>query len=207
MIRGEHRSDDGMTFTGRFAGGLRGDIARRLPKYLDDLARGCSGKIVATVLFLFFACFANAVAFGSLTGVVTDGHIGTVEMIVATAVGGIVFALIGGQPLTILGGTGPVVVFTGLLFAACQQLELDFLSTYAWVGLWSGALLIVLAVTDASALMRWFTRFTDEVFAALIAVIFIVEAVRSLAAPVVDGAPSAPDLLALLLGRPIRSTR
>ncbi|MEQ1842271.1 MAG: hypothetical protein ABL994_17840, partial [Verrucomicrobiales bacterium] len=31
-------------------------------------------------------------------------------MIVATAAGGIVFALFGGQPLTILGGTGPIVI-------------------------------------------------------------------------------------------------
>ena len=43
-------------------------------------------------------------------------------MIVATAVGGVAFALFGGQPLTILGGTGPIVIFTGLLAAVCKQL-------------------------------------------------------------------------------------
>ena len=54
------------------------------------------------------------------------------------------------------------------------------MSTYAWVGLWSGGFILILAITDASCLMRYFTRFTDEIFAALISIIFIYEAIKSL---------------------------
>jgi hypothetical protein len=154
-----------------------GDVRRRLPHYRDDFKQGLQGKVLGSTLFLYFACLANAVAFGALTGFMTNGEIGTTEMMVATAAGGIVFALLSGQPLTILGGTGPIVIFTALLYTTCQSLELEFLPVYAWVGIWSGVLLMVLAVTDASAMMRFFTRFTDEIFAALIAVIFIVEAI------------------------------
>lgn len=179
--------DDGLSWTRRPAGGLLGDIARRRPFYVDDFVQGFHPKVLASILFLFFACIANAIAFGGLTGIVTGGEIGTTEMIVATAVGGVTFALFGGQPLTILGGTGPIVIFTGLLYAASQQLELPFLALYAWTGIWSGFFLVVLAVTDASALMRFFTRFTDEIFAALIAVIFIVEAISSMAGPFAVG--------------------
>jgi hypothetical protein len=39
---------------------------------------------------------------------------------------------------------------------------------------------VLLAATDASCLIRYFTRFTDEIFAALISIIFIVEAMRSI---------------------------
>ena len=60
------------------------------------------------------------------------------------------------------------------------DLELPFLPSYAWVGLWSAGFLLILAVTDASCLMRYFTRFTDEIFAALISIIFIYEAIKSL---------------------------
>jgi hypothetical protein len=193
-------NDDGLAWTGRLAGGLRGDLARRLPHYVDDLRKGASAKVLASAVFLFFACLANAVAFGGLTGVVTGGQIGIVEMLVATAVGGIVYALLGGQPLTILGGTGPIVIFTGLLYLACKRLGLEFLPVYAWVGIWSGAFLVILSVVDASALMRYFTRFTDEIFATLIAVIFIVEAARTMAAPFFEAAPRAQGLLTLLLG-------
>lgn len=193
--------DDGLELTFVPLAGLFGDIRRRLPFYLDDFRQGAHPKVLASILFLFFACLANAIAFGGLTGLVTHGEIGTVEMIVATAAGGITFALLSGQPLTILGGTGPIVIFTGLLYAVCDQLGLPFLATYACVGLWSGAFMVALAVFNVSALMRYFTRFTDEIFAALIAVIFIVEAVKAMFEPFLSSETRAStELLTLVLG-------
>lgn len=193
-------TSDGLVRTGRFAGGLMDDLRRRRPHYADDFKQGLHGKVLGSTLFLYFACLANAIAFGALTGFMTDGEIGTTEMMVATAAGGIVFALLSGQPLTILGGTGPIVIFTALLYTTCQTLELEFLPVYAWVGIWSGVLLMLLAVTDASALMRYFTRFTDEIFAALIAVIFIVEAVTDVSKGFFDSEiPPDQALLGLVL--------
>ena len=189
-------NDDGLRWTGRFAGGLLDDLRRRLPWYADDFRQGLHSKVLGSTLFLYFACLANAIAFGALMGYLTDGQIGTTEMMVATAVGGVVFALFSGQPLTILGGTGPIVIFTALLYQTSADLGLAFLPVYSWVGVWSGVLLILLAVVDASALMRLFTRFTDEIFAALIAVIFIVEAVTDIAAGFSD--PDTPYDAALL---------
>jgi hypothetical protein len=110
----------------------------------------------------------------------TNGAIGAVEMIVATAICGTLYALLSGQPLIVLGGTGPLLIFTAILYRMCQDLNIPFLPTYAWVGFWTALLTIVLAVTDASCLMRYFTRFTDEIFAALISVIFIYEAIHAL---------------------------
>jgi len=191
---------DPLAWTGRPAGGLLADIQRRLPFYGSDFREGLSSKVAASTIFLFFACLANAIAFGGLTSLMTGGQIGTVEMIVATAFGGVVFALCAGQPLTILGGTGPIVIFTGLLYGLCERYGLPFLPVYAWVGLWSGLFIVVLAATDASALMRYFTRFTDEIFAALVAIIFIVEALRSMLAPfLADPRDNATALMTLVL--------
>ncbi len=188
--------DDGLRWTGRFAGGLRDDLKRRLPHYLSDFTQGLHTQVLGSTFFLYFACLANAIAFGALTGFMTDGQIGTTEMMVATAAGGVAFALLSGQPLTILGGTGPIVIYTALLYQACTRLDLEFLPVYGWVGIWSGVLLMLLAVTDASALMRFFTRFTDEIFAALIAVIFIVEATKDISQGFHD--PDTPHDAALL---------
>lgn len=171
---------EGLAYTGQLGGGLRRDIARRRPHYLSDFRDGLHAKCLGSTLFLFFACLAPAVTFGGVMAVATDGQIGAVEMIVASAFCGVVFALFCGQPLVILGGTGPLLVFTAILYRLCGDLELPFLSTYAWVGLWSAGFLVVLALTDASCLMRYFTRFTDEIFSALISIIFIYEAIKSL---------------------------
>ncbi|GAB3173561.1 sodium bicarbonate transporter family protein [Telluribacter humicola] len=166
-----------LEWTGRLFGGIRDDIRRKAPHYASDFKDGLHSKVAGTTLFLYFAALANAIAFGALTGLLTGNQIGIIEMLAVTAVGGIIFALFSGQPLTILGGTGPIVIFTGLLYTICNQYNIPFLATYAWVGIWSGIILLICAFTDASALMKYFSRFTDEIFAALISVIFIVEAV------------------------------
>ena len=164
----------------KLLGGLISDIRRRLPHYASDFREGVHTKCLASTLFLFFACLAPAVTFGGIMGQLTGNQIGAVEMLAASAVCGVAYALFAGQPLIILGGTGPLLVFTGILYRLCGDMEISFLATYAWVGLWTGFLLIVLAITNASSLMRYFTRFTDEIFAALISIIFIYEAIKAL---------------------------
>lgn len=169
-----------LEFTGRLFGGFLDDIRRKVPHYKSDFTDGLHSSVAGTTLFLYFATLANAIAFGALTGLLTGNEIGITEMLVVTAIGGILFALFSGQPLTILGGTGPITIFTGLLYVTSNDMGLNFLAVYAWVGIWSGVILLVCAFTDASALMKYFTRFTDEIFAALISVIFIVEAVKDI---------------------------
>lgn len=164
--------------TGKLFGGILADMARRGPHYISDLKDGLTPKTLASTLFLFFACFAPAVAFGGLLSQMTSGAIGAIEMIVATALCGVVYALFSAQPLTILGSTGPIIIFMGILYDLCQKLGVPYMPTLAWVGLWTAFFLLVLAATDASTLIRFFTRFTDDTFAALISVIFIFEALR-----------------------------
>jgi hypothetical protein len=171
---------EGLLRTGKLCGGIVADAKRRWPHYVGDFKDGIHSKSIASVMFLFFACLAPAVTFGGLMADATDGDIGAVEMILASAVCGTIFALFAGQPLIILGGTGPLLVFTGILWQGCDDLGIDFLPAYAWVGFWTAAITIGLAVTDASFLMRYFTRFTDEIFAALISIIFIVGAITAL---------------------------
>ena len=183
MLAPKEQPSDGFAYSGRLFGGLVQDFRRRFPHYASDFRDGFHPKSLASILFLFFACLAPAVTFGGIMAELTDNHIGAIEMILASALCGVVYALISGQPLIILGGTGPLLIFTWMLFVLCGKLGLNeyFLETNAWVGLWTGLLLIVLAATDASCLMRYFTRFTDEIFAALISMIFIYAAVEALA--------------------------
>ena len=178
--RDEEKKSESLVYTGRLCGGLKGDIARRKPHYLSDFRDGLHPKCAGSILFLFFACLAPAVTFGSVMAVQTGGQIGVVEMIFASAICGIIYALFSGQPLIILGGTGPLLVFTVILYRLCADLNIPFLASYAWVGLWSAGFVILLAITDTSCLMKYFTRFTDEIFSALISLIFIYEAVKSL---------------------------
>jgi mannitol/fructose-specific phosphotransferase system IIA component (Ntr-type) len=168
--------------TGRPFGGALRDLRRRLPHYLDDWRAGLHPKVLSSTLFMFFACLAPAVAFGGLLATLTGGQIGAVETVLASVVCGVAWALFAGQPLTIVGATGPNVIFTGILYSLCLHYDAPFLETAAWTGLWAGLFMVLLSAADASALIRYFTRFSDEIFAALIALIFIGEAAKDIAA-------------------------
>jgi hypothetical protein len=114
-------------------------------------------------------------------------------MMIATAIGGVLYALFSAQPITLLSGTGPIVIFTALLYATCVDLGVSFIAVYAWTGIWAGLILILLAVTNASNLMHYFSRFTDDIFAALVSLIFVIEAVRSVGGGLFDGVLSLND--------------
>ncbi|MEM9113641.1 MAG: PTS sugar transporter subunit IIA [Myxococcota bacterium] len=171
---------DGLLPSGRFAGGLLGDLRRRRPHYLSDFLDGLHPKALAATLFLYFACIAPTVAFGGLMHQLTQGSIGVTEMIVSTAIGGVVYALSCGQPLTIIGGTGPLLVFTGVIYELCVSFNLPFLPFFSWVGFWTSGFCLAIALFDGSVFIRFCTRFTDEIFALLISAIFVSEALREM---------------------------
>ena len=102
------------------------------------------------------------------------------EVIIAASIGGVLFPLLSGQPLTILGATGPMLVFEGILYNFCDSFELDYMPFRLWIGLWTTFFCLVLVVTDASAMVWYFTRFTQESFATLIGLIFIYEGCHKL---------------------------
>ena len=57
-------------------------------------------------------------------------------------------------------------------------MEWDYLSFRLWIGIWIGLILLILVATDASFTVCYITRFTEENFATLIAVIFIIKAIE-----------------------------
>lgn len=166
----------------RWTEGLRGDIARRAPLYVRDWLDGFHSKSLPTVTFLFFACLAPVIAFGGLNSVLTAGTMGVVECILASGVSGMVYAILSGQPLTFLAPTGLTLAFTTALHGFCASTGLPFLPTYAWVGVWTSLSLVFLVIINACDLIKYCTRFTDDIFNSLIATNFIYEATRSLVA-------------------------
>ena len=180
--------------------GVKTDFLRKSKFWIDDFRAGLNVKVLASMLFMFFACAAPAVAFGALIDVLTEGNIGVIETLISTIVCGFIWSFLGGQPLIILGATGPNTFFTGMLYQLCKHYELPFLGTFFWVGMWTMLFLSISAIFNVSKLMRYFTRFTDETFATLIALIYIVQALRNTSGSLSDPSVATDSgLLTLLL--------
>uniref|UniRef100_A0A4W6E3S6 Anion exchange protein n=1 Tax=Lates calcarifer TaxID=8187 RepID=A0A4W6E3S6_LATCA len=166
--------------TGRLFGGFVMDIKRKAPHYLSDYTDAISLQCLASFLFLYCACMSPVITFGGLLGEATEGRVSAIESLFGASMTGIAYSLFAGQPLTILGSTGPVLVFEKILFKFCKEYGLSYLSLRACIGLWTAFFCLLLVATDASSLVCYITRFTEEAFAALICIIFIYEALEKL---------------------------
>lgn len=50
----------------------------------------------------------------------TEGMMGVTELIVSTATLGVIFSLLAGQPLLIIGFSGPLLVFEEAFYKVCK---------------------------------------------------------------------------------------
>ncbi|XP_040289168.1 sodium bicarbonate cotransporter 3 isoform X7 [Bufo bufo] len=176
----QHHAGPELQRTGRVFGGLMLDIKRKAPFFLSDFKDALSLQCLASVLFLYCACMSPVITFGGLLGEATQNRISAIESLFGASLTGIAYSLFAGQPLTILGSTGPVLVFEKILFKFCRDYGLSYLSLRTSIGLWTAFLCLLLVATDASSLVCYITRFTEEAFAALICIIFIYEALEKL---------------------------
>uniref|UniRef100_A0A7N8Y693 Anion exchange protein n=1 Tax=Mastacembelus armatus TaxID=205130 RepID=A0A7N8Y693_9TELE len=175
-----HELGEELKFTGRFCGGLWLDIKRKIPWFCSDIYDGFHIQSISAVLFIYLGCITNAITFGGLLGDATDNYQGVMESFLGTALAGTVFCMFGGQPLIILSSTGPILIFEKLLYQFSKDNEIDYMELRLWIGLHSCLQCFVLVVSDASYIIKYMTRFTEEGFSSLISFIFVSDAIKKM---------------------------
>ena len=185
----EHQVGDELRRTGRLFGGLVGDIKRKKPFFVSDFRDALEPSAIlqclATYIFLFFAIITPIVTFGGLLGDATDNHMAAMESILGGAIAGSLYHLCAGQPLTIIGSTGPILVFETIIYNMCQEVgeePINYLELRWWIGVWTGLFCFLIVITDGSFCVKYITRYTEESFATLISMIFIVDGMKKLLA-------------------------
>uniref|UniRef100_A0A4W2FHF6 Anion exchange protein n=1 Tax=Bos indicus x Bos taurus TaxID=30522 RepID=A0A4W2FHF6_BOBOX len=175
-----HEIGEELIWTGRFFGGLCLDVKRKLPWFPSDFYDGFHIQSVSAILFIYLGCITNAITFGGLLGDATDNYQGVMESFLGTAMAGSLFCLFSGQPLIILSSTGPILIFEKLLFDFSKGNGLDYMEFRLWIGLHSAVQCLILVATDASFVIKYITRFTEEGFSTLISFIFIYDAIKKM---------------------------
>ncbi|XP_073840972.1 anion exchange protein Ae2 isoform X1 [Musca autumnalis] len=166
--------------THRLFGGLRNDLKRRLPMYRSDILDGLNTETLAATIFMYFACLSTAITFGGLASDKTHNLIGISETLLSASVVGVIFHSLAGQPLVIIGTTGPLLLFDEALNNFCKENGISFLTIRAYIGIWLAIISILVSAFEGSVYVRLLTRFTQEIFSALITLIYIVETIMKL---------------------------
>lgn len=170
-----------------FGKGLLDDFVNRARHYPSDFRDAFLGppktiqKTIATIWFLYFGILLPTIAFSALNTTQTGGHMGDLrKAIIGQAIGGLTFALLGGQPLVIIMTTAPLCLYTKVINKMCVDYGFYFPAMYAAVGLWNCFFLLIYSLFGFSKLMKWCTRSTEEIFALFIVIAFITDAGKDL---------------------------
>ncbi|CAK9300753.1 unnamed protein product [Gordionus sp. m RMFG-2023] len=160
--------------------GLIADYKRKLPFYASDFTSAFKLQCVSTFLFIYFACLSPCITFGGILSTNTENWMGVSEMMMATALGGCIFALFSGQPLTIIGATGPILIFENSLYKFSIQNRLNYLSFRVWVAMWVFIITLIFLAVQGGYLIKYLTRFIQEIFSIIISFIYIYETFTNL---------------------------
>ncbi|CAF1474126.1 unnamed protein product [Adineta ricciae] len=160
--------------------GLIMDIRTKLPFFLSDFTDCASLQCLAATLYLYLVCLCSVVAFGGMLGTATENYMATMECILAASISGILFSLFAGQPLNILSATGPMLILERIIEHMCKDYRVNYLEFRLWIGMWIFLFLLIFVTFNLSFLVKYITRFTEDCFASLVALIFIYDAIREI---------------------------
>jgi hypothetical protein len=174
-----------------FLTGMKNDLAARKPFY--NMQAGGVGDwgmpdnfftVFNATIFAFVIQLIPALIFAELMDRQTEGNLATAETLLSSAIIGIIYALFSGQPLVIMGITGPVSLLLGTSYGLAAQFDADYFPFFFWICLWAGIMHVLSAAVGLVSLVWKVTPFTSQIFELFIAITFIYSALRDMIVPV-----------------------
>lgn len=175
------------------------DARARLAVYRSDWSLTKPKLLLAASANVFVASALPAVAFGVQLAAATNNVLTPAHTLLATAIASVVQALIGGQPLLVVGVAEPIVIIWAFLAAFCRSHNLPYLAFCGWTCAFAAVFLSVAAFASlANRTVSRFTRFSCETFGTVISVLFAAVGVKVLIGEF--GVPDGEGQLPLING-------
>uniref|UniRef100_A0A8C8DYH3 Anion exchange protein n=1 Tax=Oryzias sinensis TaxID=183150 RepID=A0A8C8DYH3_9TELE len=169
------QKEDPLARTGYPFGGMVKDVKRRYRHYFSDFTDGLNPQVLSAIIFIYFAALSPAITFGGLLADKTKKMMGVSELMIATSLQGMIFCLFAAQPVLIIGFSGPLLLFEEAFHVFCDSQNIEYIVGRTWVGMWLILIVVVIVAVEGSFLVRYISRFTQEIFSILISLIFIYE--------------------------------
>lgn len=119
----------------RWFKGMADDVKRRAPFYLSDWTDAWDYRVVPATIYMYFANILPALAFSLDMFTKTNMSYGVNEVLLASVLGSVVFAVFAAQPLVIVGVTGPITVFNYTVYDIIVPTGANFFCIYGinWI--------------------------------------------------------------------------
>ncbi|KAK1829615.1 HCO3 transporter family-domain-containing protein [Podospora conica] len=162
--------------------GMINDVRRRAPYYASDWTDAWNYRVVPATVYMYFANIFPALAFSLDMLHKTNMQYGVNEVLLASVLGAVVFAVLACQPLVIVGVTGPITVFNYTVYDIMKSSGTNYLAFMCWIGLWSLVFHWILAITNSCNWLRYVTRFPCDIFGFYVAFIYLQKGIQILEA-------------------------
>ena len=149
------------------------DVKRRAPFFWSDWKDAWDYRVVPATVYMYFANILPALAFSLDMFVKTDMSFGVNEVLLASVLGSVVFSLFAGQPLVIVGVTGPITVFNYTVYDIITPRGTNYFAFMCWIGIWPLIFDWILAFTNSCNGLRYVTRFSSDIFGFYVAFIYL----------------------------------
>ncbi|KAK9470664.1 HCO3 transporter family-domain-containing protein [Dipodascopsis tothii] len=159
--------------------GIVHDIKGRLPYYRKDWTTDAMNyRIVPATVYMYFANLLPAIAFALDMFEKTNNSYGVNEVLLASVVGSFLFSVLAGQPLCIVGVTGPIAVFNSTVYKIIHARGTLYFPFMAWVCLWSMVMHILIAVFNGVAGLKYITRFSCDTFGFYVSFVYLQKGIQ-----------------------------
>ncbi|GKY96282.1 hypothetical protein MPSEU_000587700 [Mayamaea pseudoterrestris] len=173
--------------------GVKQDLAARLPYYADDWGRPKSFvTILNASIYAFIIQLIPALIFAEIMNEATEGNLSTAETLLSSAIAGILYAILAGQPLTLLGITGLVAILVKTSYSLAATFHAEYFSFFFWTCVWAGLFHILSAMVGIVSLVWKVTPFTTQIFELFTALTFMYLSLENLVGPILEKAD--PDM-------------
>lgn len=163
-----------------FGYGIYNDLKTRLPYYKSDFKDAWNYRVIPSTLSIFFSNLLPAIAFAQDMFDKTDNAYGVNEVLMSSAIAGVVFGLFSGQPLCIVGVTGPISIFSYTVYELMTPRGTPYFPFMCWVYLWSMVFHIFIAVGNYISFMRIISLYSCDIFGFFINMVYIQKGIQIL---------------------------
>ncbi|WFD26919.1 hypothetical protein MNAN1_001908 [Malassezia nana] len=168
--------------------GMFSDVRRRLPFYKSDWLDACRKAnwltVATSVVRIFFINLMPALANVLDMYERTDKSYGVNEVILASALAAIVFAVFSVQPLTFVGVTGLTDLMNYTIYNIFHDHygfdQIKYLRLQAWVLIWAAGFHFLAAILNLCDWTRYITEMTSDTFGLYVGIIYIEKGIEQL---------------------------
>ncbi|KAM9908476.1 hypothetical protein OXX79_000324, partial [Metschnikowia pulcherrima] len=164
----------------RLGRGIYNDLRKRLPYYSSDFKDAYNYRVIPSVVYIFFTNLLPAIAFAQDMFDRTNNSYGVNEVLMSSALAGVVFGLFSGQPLCIVGVTGPISIFSYTVYDIMTPRGTPYFPFMCWIYLWSMVMHFAIALLNWVSFMKIVSNFSCEVFGFFICIVYCQKAVQML---------------------------